>query len=162
MSTVADRRARQEKWDIRFLNKASFISTWSKDPSTKCGAVIVKGINYSIQDGYNGYPPGVDDDAATLNVREEKYPRVLHAEVNAILRAHRDLYGHTIYVYPLPPCARCAGVIIQAGIKRVVSVIPSDIKLTERWEKENAIAMEMFSKADVEFVTYADHLITKF
>lgn len=161
MPTIKEFRERQEKWDLRFLDKASFVSKWSKDPSTKCGAIVVRGINDSIKDGYNGYPPGVDDDN-TLNIRAEKYPRVLHAEVNAILRAKEDLTGCTIYVFPLPPCARCAGVIIQAGIKRVVSVRPSDPERAARWESENEIAMDMFSKAGVSVSFYPEEEVPSY
>lgn len=31
-----------DKWDQRFLELAKVVSTWSKDPSTKTGAVIVR------------------------------------------------------------------------------------------------------------------------
>ena len=31
----------KEEWEYRFLDMASLISTWSKDPSTKVGAVVV-------------------------------------------------------------------------------------------------------------------------
>lgn len=161
MSTIKELRERQEKWDLRFLDKASFVSKWSKDPSTKCGAIVVRGVNDSIKDGYNGYPPGVDDDN-TLNIRAEKYPRIMHAEVNAILRAKEDLTGCTIYVFPLPPCARCAGVIIQAGIKRVVSVRPSDPERAARWESENEIAMDMFSKAGVSVSFYPEEEVQSY
>ena len=30
-----------EKWDKRFLEIAHQVATWSKDPSTKVGAIIV-------------------------------------------------------------------------------------------------------------------------
>ena len=158
MVTVREVRERQVKWDLRMLDKASFVSKWSKDPSTRCGAVIVRDINVTVQEGYNGYPFGVDDDG-TLHVREEKYPRIIHAEVNAILLARRDVSGCSLYVYPLPPCARCAGVIIQAGISRVISVIPQDEERAKRWETENEIAMDMFQKAGVEFAAYPEQLI---
>ena len=161
MTTVLDIRKRQAKWDLRMLDKASFISQWSKDPSTKCGAVIVRDLNVCIQEGYNGYPPGVDDDG-TLHVREQKYSRIIHAEVNAIVLAKKDLTGCTLYVFPLPPCDRCAGVIIQAGITRVVSVIPQDEERAERWSKVNAVAMDMFNKAGVEFVAYPESFVPKY
>ena len=32
-----------DKWDNRFIKLAKHISSWSKDPSTKCASVIVKG-----------------------------------------------------------------------------------------------------------------------
>ena len=161
MTTVLDIRKRQVKWDLRMLDKASFISQWSKDPSTKCGAVIVRDLNVCVQEGYNGYPPGVEDDD-TLNIREQKDSRIIHAEVYAIILAKKDLTGCTLYVFPLPPCDRCAGVIIQAGISRVVSVIPQDEGRAARWEKENAVAMEMFKKAGVEFAAYPESFVPKY
>jgi dCMP deaminase len=39
--------------------------------------------------------------------------------MNAILNAHKDLRGSTIYV-TLFPCNECAKAIIQAGIKKVI------------------------------------------
>lgn len=105
-----------EKWDRRFLGLAKDpYATWSKDPSTQVGAVITKG-NHQVSQGYNGFPAGVNDDAERYADREFKYRAVIHAEENAIIWAGRDLTGCTIYVYPMPPCAGCAGKIIQSGI----------------------------------------------
>ena len=36
---------------------------------------------------------------------------MIHAEVNAILFAAQPLHGCSIYVWPMAPCARCAGLI---------------------------------------------------
>ena len=30
----------KNKWSHRFLDMAALVASWSKDPSTKCGAVI--------------------------------------------------------------------------------------------------------------------------
>jgi len=46
-------------------------------------------------------------------------PFVVHAEQNAIVRAHQDLTNCTIYV-TTAPCPTCAILINQARIKRVV------------------------------------------
>lgn len=43
------------KWDKRFLELAAFIAEWSKDPSTKCGAVITDGKQI-VSQGFNGFP----------------------------------------------------------------------------------------------------------
>jgi dCMP deaminase len=155
--TVAQKRERQTKWDIRFLKLCrDSISTWSKDPSTKCGSVIVRDVNKFVSLGYNGYAEGVADDD-TLNVREEKYQRVIHAEKNAILFAQRDLTGNTIYVFPLAPCGQCAAAICQVGINRVVTVIPNDDSLKERWSKDHAAASDQFQKRGVEIVFYTEN-----
>ena len=81
-----DNKARQEKWDRRYLDIAKSVSQWSKDPSTKVGAVLVRD-NRIVSVGYNGFPEGVDDSEERYNNRELKYDLVVHAEVNAIISA---------------------------------------------------------------------------
>ena len=61
------------KWDDRFLKLAELVSTWSKDPSSKVGAVIVDDKNRVISLGFNGLPRGVEDTKERLNTRELKY-----------------------------------------------------------------------------------------
>jgi dCMP deaminase len=58
---------RWEKWDRRFLNLAAHISTWSKDPSTKVGAVLVNELQQVVGMGYNGFARGVVDTDERLN-----------------------------------------------------------------------------------------------
>lgn len=159
MSLVKDRRERLQKWDIRFLQLCKHITEWSKDPSTQVAAVIVKDVNKIVSVGYNGYAAGVDDDD-TLHTREEKYPRIIHGEKNAILFAQRDLTNHTIYVFPLAPCGQCAAAICQVGIARVVTVIPNDPELILRWEESNKVALDQFRKKGVEVVFYPEDVVT--
>lgn len=137
------------KWDGRFIKLAEFVATWSKDPSTKCGAVITRG-NQIVSLGYNGFPAGTDDDPEIYADRERKYKRVLHAEQNALMFANEDLNFCTCYVWPMPPCSRCAAMLVQSGISRVVSAIP-DTDTAQRWEAEWEEAFEMFHEAGVKF-----------
>lgn len=137
-----------DKWDQRFMELAAFIAQWSKDPSTKVGAVIVDPRNKRIvSTGFNGFPAGVEDTANRLGTREIKYEMVVHAETNALVFAGNQANGCTLYVTPLPPCARCAVLIIQSGIRRVVSPIPDTSK--EPWKTQFAISSEMFAEAGV-------------
>ncbi len=136
------------KWDIRFLNLAKLISTWSKDPSTQCGAVITKGKEI-ISVGFNGFPKNTSDNNNLYQNRQEKYKRIIHAEINAIAFAKRDLTNCTIYVYPMQPCSQCTALIIQSGIKRIVTLQPSKDTL-KRWEKSFNIAQIMLIEAQVE------------
>lgn len=147
-SMFTDRISTIEKWDKRFIDLAEHISNWSKDPSTKCGAVITD-KNKIVSLGFNGFPQGIEDSNSRLDDREVKYKMVLHAEMNAILFANRSLLGCTIYTYPMPPCSRCAAHIIQAGIKRIVAVRPSEDALS-RWKTDFDIANEMYIEADVD------------
>ena len=66
------------RWDLRFIEMASLVASWSKDPSTKVGAVITNDKNHVVSLGFNGFPRGVED---RLNVnRETKLARTIHAE----------------------------------------------------------------------------------
>src|SRR6056300_1257995 len=75
------------KWDKRFMDMAQMISTWSKDPSSKIGAVAVNDEKRILATGYNGFPRGIADTEERLNNRDEKYPRIIHAEMNVLMNA---------------------------------------------------------------------------
>lgn len=130
------------KWDRRMLALAQHIASWSKDPSTKVGAVIADSRRRIISVGYNGFPAGVRDEG--LEDRERKYDRIVHAELNALLFARGSVEGATLYVWPMPPCSRCAGPIIQAGIVRVVAP-----PAKTHWQKACAVGEEMFQQAGI-------------
>ena len=139
------------KWDTRFLALAEHIAQWSKDPSSKVGAVIVDPNRRIISTGYNGFPQGVSDNPHRYDNRDLKYRLIVHSEPNAILQAKCDLTGCTIYAWPFPTCERCAGLIIQAGIVRVVSPSCPDDK-AERWSHSLITANGMYQEAGVEVV----------
>lgn len=138
-------------WDRRFLELAAHVAGWSKDPSTKCGAVIVDDQRRIVSVAYNGFPAGVEDRPEWLTDRSIKYRVVIHAEKNAILFAQRDLRGCTIYVHPMPPCAQCAAAIIQSGIRRVVTRSPTP-EQRERWGGDWDLAEAMYRDAGLTLV----------
>ena len=78
-----------DKWDRRYLGLAREVSCWSKDPSTKIGAVIADNQGRVVALGYNGFARNIEDADEKLNLRELKYEMVVHAEVNAVLIAGR-------------------------------------------------------------------------
>lgn len=138
----------QLKWDLRFLEEARRIALFSKDPSTKVGAVITDADNRIVSVGYNGFAKGVNDDPERYANRELKYKMVVHGEINAILFAKRCLKGCTLYTVPFMPCSRCTGPVIQSGIIRCVApVLPDHLK--ERWEEDIAISKMMFEEAGI-------------
>lgn len=137
---------RSEKWDRRYLDMARLVSTWSKDPSTQTGAVIVDPELRVVSVGYNGFPVGVADTDERLHNRETKYKLIVHCERNAMLFAKRDLEGCTLYTWPFMSCAPCAGMVIQAGIKRCVAPLNNN----PRWVEDFKMATMMFTEAGVE------------
>lgn len=111
-------------WDEYFMGIALLSSKRSKDPNTQIGACIVNSENKIVGVGYNGAPTGWNDDKFPWTTKgqpiDEKYPYVIHAELNAILNSSmRDLKGSTLYV-SFFPCNECAKSIAQTGIKRIV------------------------------------------
>lgn len=107
-------------WSEYWLSEAQLIASRSKDPSTKVGAVIVEpDRKRMVMKGYNGLPRGIPDTDDRLQHRPTKLALTLHAELNAILFAQRDLAGCILYSTQ-PPCAHCASVVIQVGIAEVV------------------------------------------
>lgn len=120
------------KWDSRFLEMAKLVSGWSKDPSTKCGAVIVRPDKTVVSVGFNGFPKQMKDNDELLNNREEKYSRIIHCEMNAVLHSKENMLGYALYTYPFLSCDRCAVHMIQAGIQYFVApTLPEHLK--ERW-----------------------------
>jgi dCMP deaminase len=121
-------------WKIKYLDLAQHFSTWSKDPSSKIGAVVV-GINGQIlSTGYNGFPRGIEDTKERLNNRDQKYPLIVHAEMNCIYNAADlgvSLRGASLFVYGLPVCEHCSLGIIQSGIKYVCMRVNSDKDITK-------------------------------
>jgi dCMP deaminase len=135
-------------WDKRFLALTELIATWSKDPSTQVGAVVVDADKRVVSLGYNGVPRGVEE--VLDGNRNRKLLRTIHAEENALHFAHRDLGDCTIYV-STHPCAKCAAHIIQRGIKRVVCR-QEDGAFYERWKESIAEAEAMFKEANVTLI----------
>ena len=139
-----------KKWDLRFIEMARNAASWSKDPSTKVGAVIVDDDKRVISVGYNGFPKGVTDDER-LHDREEKYKMIVHAERNALLFANKDVKNCNLHTYPFMPCSVCAGMVIQAGIKRVVTVKNNN----DRWQKDFVVSRQMFKESEIDLIEYS-------
>jgi|TARA_R100000081_G_C4745085_1_gene131175 dCMP deaminase len=140
-----------DKWDQRWLDIAGQVSSWSKDPSTKIGAIAVKDKRL-VATGYNGFPRGIEDTEDRWNNREEKYMYVIHAEMNCIYNAnyhHQSLKGATMYIVGLPVCHECAKGIIQAGVSRVVATFAPLDSVPMKWLESNAITEKMFKEAGV-------------
>ena len=140
-----------EKWDRRFLELATTVAGWSKDPSTKVGSVIVRPDKTVAALGFNGFPRVMPDTPENYENREEKYSRVIHAEMNALLQAREPVKGYTAYV-TLLPCDRCLVHLAQAGIVRFVAPEPSQAAL-ERWAGAFAKATSYAAEMGLELVT---------
>jgi dCMP deaminase len=137
-------------WTEYYMRHQYLASEKSKDPSTKIGAVLVRGDNI-VSIGYNGFPRGINDSNERLANREEKYFYVVHAEANAILNAARNgiaTKGSILYTSGMP-CNECAKAIIQAGIDTVYIHSQYPSLSHGKWSKSVSKAQEMFEEAGV-------------
>lgn len=144
------------KWHYRFMELAFLISTWSKDTSTKTGAVVVGPDREIRATGYNGFVRGVDDDIPERMERPTKYDFFEHAERNAIYNAcltGTSLKGCIMYATHAP-CTDCARAIIQAGIKTVVTnkIIIDENTPKGTWRDKLEYSAQMFKEAGIEYI----------
>lgn len=110
---------KQRAWDEYFMKIAETVALKSKDPSSKMGCVIVDPKKRVVSLGYNGMLQGADESKMTLSERPMKYYFAIHSEMNAVLFAHQDLSGCTVY-NRVATCENCLKYCLQAGIKRFV------------------------------------------
>ena len=137
-------------WDEFYIGMAEYVSRKSKDTSTKTGAVIVRPDNTVCSVGYNGFAMKMPDISEWLQNREEKYSRIIHCEMNALLTAREPVKEHTLYTYPFVSCDRCAVHMIQTGITRFVfPKLPES--LIERWGKSMAKSIQYFDECGIEW-----------
>ena len=142
-----------EKWDQRFVRIALEVASWSKDPGTKVGAVLVSDRRI-LATGYNGFPTNISDSLERYNDREVKLSLTVHAEVNAILNAAKNgasTDSSTLYV-TFPPCVSCATAVIQAGITRVIC--PDLSSAPERWIQSFTEGQNLLKEAGLLVSTY--------
>lgn len=103
-------------WDQYFMEICNLVSQRSHDAQTQHGCVLVKNKQI-ISTGYNGFPAGSPDDIIP-NIRNYKYPFIIHAEESAILNAAKigvSIKDCIAYITGMP-CSECAKKLVSVGI----------------------------------------------
>lgn len=126
--------------DQYFMDIAIAAARRSTCPRKSVGAVIAMDGNF-VSSGYNGSPKGAGhcDDVGCLII-DNSCKRTVHAEINAIIFARRDLTGGTCYA-TLEPCLACTSALINAGIERIVFL--------ESYPKNDTYAKELCRQTGV-------------
>lgn len=105
-----------------FMDITRRVRKQSRCKRKQVGAIIVDAKHENIIGiGYNGTPTGFDNNCE-CDSGDTTIDGVIHAEQNALMKLAKSgnsADGSTLYC-TLSPCATCAGLIIQAGIKRVI------------------------------------------
>lgn len=137
-------------WDDYFIDIAVLVSSRSTCLRKQHGAVIVKDRQI-LSTGYNGTPSKITH-CDTCFREEHNIPhgtmyelcRSVHAEANAITQAAKHgiaINGATMYITGMP-CLMCARLIINAGIKEVVTAF-------DEHEDQFAASLELLKEAKI-------------
>lgn len=119
------------------LKHAYDIAATSYDPSTQNGAILLSPNGSLIAVSANRFPGEVRPTDERLNDRDIKYDFVIHAETAVVAmaaKAGRSTLGATL-ICPWAACAPCAGVIIEAGIKRIIAHKQAIDRVHPNWRK---------------------------
>lgn len=152
----AAHKRQRPAWDEYFLEVAQLVSKRATCLRRRVGALLVKDKKI-LATGYNGAPSGLGHCLDIGCLREKlKIPsgerhelcRGLHAEQNVILQA--ALYGvstkdSTLYITN-QPCIICAKMLINAGIKEIVTCGDYPDKMAKDFLKEAGIKIRVAKK----------------
>ena len=137
-------------WDEYFMRITREVAERSTCLRRKVGAVLVRDKRI-LATGYNGAPSGLEHCEKIGCLRQKhnvpsgerhELCRGLHAEMNALIQA--ALFGistadSTLYT-TAHPCSLCAKMLINAGVKRVVTLE----------DYPDALAKQMLTEAHIE------------
>jgi len=175
---ATDWREARPSFDNTFIEIAKIVAKRGTCPRLQVGAVITVD-NRIIATGYNGSPAGLPHcsevgcliptcqacqggflygsgnicQACKGSGKAGGCKRTTHAEANALIQCARQgssPVGGTIYVTHRP-CVACAGLIITAGIRRVVWVAPYN---SDGLDNE---VFKMFAAANMEGLIVGDN-----
>lgn len=138
----------------KYMELAQFqAQLFSKDPSTKVGAIFVAPESFQILSmGYNGFPRKINETIPERWERPTKYMFVSHAEANCISNAcrHGTPLKGSIAIVTLFPCTTCTKLMIQSGISTLVTKEP-DFHC-QRWGEEFKFSYEMLIEAGIQLI----------
>lgn len=139
----------RDSWDTYFMNIARLVATRATCIRRRVGCVAVRNRRI-LATGYNGAPAGLDHCDQVGCLREElqvpsgqrhELCRAVHAEQNAIIQAAThgvQLSSASLYITHTP-CSICAKMLINAGIREVVTAD----------QYADALARKLLSAADI-------------
>lgn len=121
--------------DSLFMQTAILFAKRSKCISKQVGCIVVKNSSI-ISSGINGTPKGFincceahkNGEFKTEEHHDWSNIHELHAELNAITRAHENninIQGSTFYV-TLQPCFSCMKMLVSMKVNRIVYATPYD------------------------------------
>ena len=148
-------------WDAYFLKMAFLVAERSTCLRHHVGAIIIKD-RHVLTTGYNGAARNIDDCLKLGCLRDQlnipsgerhEICRAIHAEQNAIIQAGVHgvtIDGGTLYCTH-SPCIICAKMIVNAGIKRVVTCgeYPDDFNLVMNLFEQAGVKLDFIVRPEM-------------
>lgn len=143
------------------MEQAYWVALDSPDPSTQNGAVLLGwdkylGEYYTIGAGCNDFPKGVNVEYWYAENKQDKYNRVVHAEVAAILDAAKNGMStiDSVLVCPWAACSNCAKHIAAAGVSTLIRHKYSNSGVTtgSHWYADCQIGDDIMKEAGVSII----------
>ena len=149
---------KRPSWDEYFMKMASLVAERSTCLRHHVGAIIVKEKRV-LTTGYNGAAKGVKDCFELGCLRDEleiesgtrhEICRAIHAEQNAIIQAgvHGINISNSTMYCTHTPCMICAKMIVNAGIKEIVSYHDYADEEARKFLKEAGVKLMKVPKPD--------------
>ena len=101
--------------DQDFMASAFYYAFRSHDTQSKVGAVLVNANKREIGRGRNGFPSDINNSSLPTK-RPDKYPFMVHAEINALANMEIKPEVASIYVTRMP-CVNCAKALWQNNVR---------------------------------------------
>ena len=118
MMSVMGKSMARPKWDEIWMTLTLLIAERSRDPRLKVGSVIVTEDNTSVLAlGYNGDEINGTNKPDSLEPGKSGF---IHAEANALIKMNFSDHRNKKMYLTHSPCAVCARMIVNAGIKKVI------------------------------------------
>lgn len=141
--------SKRSTWQEYFIDVMDAVARRGTCDRGRSGCVIVSVDNRILSTGYVGSPRGLPhcDDVGHEMVNGHCV-RTVHAEANAIANAARmgiSIEGAILYCR-MTPCRKCAELIIQSGITKVIT----------QFKHRGTEGRDLLKKANVELVTLGD------
>jgi len=149
------------KWIQRHMSLTKEVASWSKDPDTKVGALIIGSLGEPVSWGYNGIPMGVSDEPSRL-LRPTKYHFMAHAERNAMDLSSRNSFNNCILFCTHSPCSGCATSIVNRKMGHIITMAENgfiDNSFVNRHNDSllsHYAALEMITEAGIMYYEYEE------
>lgn len=142
----------ERPWNNTYIGMAHMLARRSHDSQTQCGCIITTADHKPLGMGYNGFPAGIPDNFLP-NTRPEKYPWMIHAELNAILNCTGKPKGGIAFVTG-HPCLHCLMCLCQVGITNVIYDVNHSIHMINEQEETNLEIMKWLAAEKISVVGY--------